>query len=258
MRKADYSRIAESYDRGRSLSEQNMEMWLALVSRYSGAQEGAEVLDLGCGTGRFAIPMAAQLHFWVTGADSSPEMLGRAREKDTTALVSWDQEDAQKLTYPDASFDAVFMSHLLHHTDSPPSVVTECWRVLRSSGVLLVRYGAIEQIRDDVEHTFFPGVMAIDEARTLSVGTVEGLMRVAGFSDVISEEVVQQTCETGAARVELDRVRHTSVLTMISEEAFQEGIRRLTVYVTSNPDDPWLLFDRMTLTVGHKRREGRG
>jgi len=57
MRKADYSRIAESYDRGRSLSEQNMEMWLALVSRYSGAQEGAEVLDLGCGTGRFALSL---------------------------------------------------------------------------------------------------------------------------------------------------------------------------------------------------------
>ena len=253
MRKADYGRIAAFYDRGRSLSEQNMEMWLALLLKYSGAGKGARVLDLGCGTGRFAIPMAGQLGFDMVGADSSPEMLAEAKVKDTVESVRWDVQDAQHLAYPDASFDAVFMSHLLHHVDSPPRVVSECWRVLRSPGVLLVRYGAIEQIRGDVEHTFFPEVLAIDEARTLSVPAVEDMLREAGFSDIVTEEVVHQTCETGAARLELARVRHTSVLTMISEQALEEGIRRLTAYVDSSPDDPWLLFDRMTLTVGRQQ-----
>ena len=70
MKKADYSKIAEFYDKGRSLSEQNMELWLKLISEHSGATQGAEVLDLGCGTGRFAIPMAERLGFEVTGADS--------------------------------------------------------------------------------------------------------------------------------------------------------------------------------------------
>jgi len=252
MKKADYSRIAASYDRGRSLSEQNMDMWLDLVSGC-GVREGARVLDLGCGTGRFAIPMAARLHFRVTGADSSPEMLAAARRKDAAGLVTWDQVDAQELPCRDQSFDAVFMSHLLHHVDSPRRVVEECRRVLRASGILLVRYGAIEQIRDDVEHTFFPEVLAIDEARTLSVGTVERLMRDSGFLDVVSKEVVQQTCETGAARIELVRVKHTSVLTMISGKAFEDGMRRLTAYVAGKPDDAWLLFDRMTLTAGRKQ-----
>ena len=253
MRKADYGRIAAFYDRGRSLSEQNMEMWLALLLKYSGVGKGARVLDLGCGTGRFAIPMAGQLGFEVVGADSSPEMLAEARTKDTAASVRWDVQDAQHLAYPDASFDAVFMSHLLHHVDSPPEVVSQCRRVLRSRGVVLVRYGAIEHIRDDVEHTFFPEVLAIDEARTLSVPAVADLLREAGFSDIVSEEVEHQTCETGAARLELARVRHTSVLTMISEQAFEEGMRRLTEHVASNSDDPWLLFDRMTLTVGRRQ-----
>ena len=253
MRKADYGKIAGFYDRGRSLSEQNMEMWLALLGKHSGATKGAKVLDLGCGTGRFAIPMAEQLGFDMVGADSSPEMLAEAKAKDTVASVRWDVQDAQHLAYPDELFDAVFVSHLLHHVDSPPQVVSECWRVLKSRGVLLVRYGAIEHIRGDVEHTFFPEVLAIDEARTLSVPTVEDLLREAGFSGIVSEEVVQQTCQTGAARLELARVKHTSVLTMVSDKTFEEGIRRLTAYVASSPTDPWLLFDRLMLTVGRKR-----
>ena len=42
-------------------------------------------------------------------------------------------------------------------------------------------------------------------------------------------------------------------LSMISEESFQAGIHRLAEHVGGNPDDEWLLFDKMTLTVGHKR-----
>ena len=154
MKKADYSSIASYYDRGRSISEQNIDLWLRLVALFSGMPEGARVLDLGCGTGRFSIPMVTRLRFRVTGADSSREMLVKAREKDTAGLVQWDKMDAQHPTYPDDSFDGVFMSHLLHHVDDPRQVLSECWRVLASPGVVLIRYGAIEQIRDDVEHTF--------------------------------------------------------------------------------------------------------
>ena len=98
MRKADYSSIASYYDKGRSLSEQNIDLWLGLVVKFSRMSEGARVLDLGCGTGRFSIPMVIRLCFRVTGADFSEEMLEKAREKDTNGLVKWDREDAQQLT----------------------------------------------------------------------------------------------------------------------------------------------------------------
>ena len=47
------------------------------------------------------------------------------------------------LIYGDGAFDVVFMSHLLHHVDSPEAVIGECYRVLNTYGVLIVRYGAI-------------------------------------------------------------------------------------------------------------------
>jgi len=253
MKKADYSRIAASYDKGRPISEQNIDLWMVLIARYSSARECPRVLDLGCGTGRFALPMASRLHYRVTGADSSREMLAKARDKDTEGIVAWDYQDAQALTYHDESFDVVFMSHLLHHVDSPKRVIRECQRVLVPSGVIIVRYGAIEQIRDDVEHTFFPETLVIDEARTPAIETVEGWMRDAGFTGITTEENLQHTYETAAAHLEAVRFKSTSVLTMISPEAFEQGVYRMSEYVKENPDDSWLLFDRFALTTGCKR-----
>jgi ubiquinone/menaquinone biosynthesis C-methylase UbiE len=252
MGKADYSRIAASYDKGRPISEQNIDLWMGLIAKYSGVWECPRVLDLGCGTGRFALPMASRLHYRVTGADYSREMLAKASDKDTDRIVEWDYQDAQTLTYQDESFDVVFISHLLHHVDSPQRVIRECQRVLVPSGVIVIRYGAIEQIRDDVEHTFFPETLAIDEARTPTIDIVEEWLKDAGFTCITTEENLQHTYETAAAHLEAVRLKSTSVLTMISPDAFEQGMYRMSEYVKENPDDPWLLFDRFALTVGYK------
>jgi len=252
MVKADYSRIASFYDKGRTLSEQNAAIWLNLIAELSGTSEGARVLDLGCGTGRFSLPMANRLGFQVTGADSSAEMLAKAKQKDSASDVDWVLADACALTFPAGSFDTVFMSHLLHHVDSPLTVLTECYRVLAPCGVILIRYGAMDQIRDDVEHRYFPQVSDIDEPRTPTRELTERWLRDAGFVDLSSEEIVQQTYETGAAHLNAARARSTSVLSMISEESFHAGICRLAEHVGKDPDDEWLLYDRMTMAVGHR------
>ncbi|HEY98582.1 MAG TPA: methyltransferase domain-containing protein [Dehalococcoidia bacterium] len=253
MKKADYSKIASFFDKGRPLPEQNIEQWLGIICRLSGAGRGTRLLDLGCGTGRFSFPFAVNLGCHVTGADSSPEMLARARKKDNGRLITWDIADAQFLPYKDESFDVVFMSHLLHHVDSPQRVIRGCYRVLVRGGVILVRYGAIDQIRNDIEHTFFPETLAIDQDRGISSGMVETWLHEAGFLDVISEEIVQRSFADAAAHLKADLNKCTSVLTMISPQAYKKGIAELRKYVRDHPDDPWLLYDRMTITAGYKR-----
>ena len=69
-------------------------------------------------------------------------MLSKARSKLGTTRVKWDVQDASSLSYDDRSFDAVFMSHLLHHVDELVRVVEECHRVLKSGGMIMNRYGA--------------------------------------------------------------------------------------------------------------------
>jgi ubiquinone/menaquinone biosynthesis C-methylase UbiE len=181
-------------------------------------------------------------------------MLDKAREKDSGGLVMWDKQDAQDLSYPDKSFDIVFMSFLLHHCDETMRVIQESWRVLRDGGVILIRHAGIEQIRDDIEHTFFPETLALDNARIYSVKKLENCLKAAGFSNIVSEEIIQTTFPTGKARFKAILSKNTSVLTMISHDAYEQGVKKLKDYIASHPDDPWLLCDKMTITAGYKSK----
>lgn len=253
MKKADYSKIASTYDKARPLSHANVDLWLGLVRKHGSGAGDARLLDLGCGTGRFAIPLAIESHYRVTGADASPEMLAKAREKDKAGRVRWETQDAVKLTYCDQSFDILFLSHLLHHVDSPAAVIRECWRVLAVPGSILIRYGAIEQIRDDPPHRFFPDALAIDEPRTPSVEAIESWLIEAGFDGVFSTEVIQRTYEAPADLLDAVMHKSSSFFSLISDRAYEDGLRELTAYIANHPDDPWLLHDKLTLTVGHKQ-----
>jgi len=252
MKKANYKQIADTYDVAHTLSKQNLELWIELISEKIGPRRKVELLDLGCGTGRFSIPTATRLGFSVTGADNSEEMLRETRKKEGGAQVKWDIQDATSLSYPDGSFDAVFMSHLLHHIDDPLKVVKECYRVLRFPGTILNRYGAIEDIRDDPEHRFFPGTIELDEARTPTVEQVEKWFRTAGFYDISSETIVQQTYRSAEERLRKAESKSISVLTLIRQSAFKQGLQTLRKSISDNPNDPWLLIDKITLTTGKK------
>jgi len=69
--------------------------------------QGREVLDLGCGPGRFAIPLAQQ-GFRVTGVDRTAFLLEKARLRAEAAQVTidWVQQDMRAFVRP-AAFDLI-------------------------------------------------------------------------------------------------------------------------------------------------------
>jgi len=252
VRHTDYSQLAGTYDAGRTLLEGNLDRWLALIAHAVGPRPHVELLDLGCGTGRFAIPLAERLGYRVTGADRSPEMLAQARAKPGAEVVQWDLEDASALSYPAERFDVAFIGHVLHHLEAPLAAVREAYRVLRPGGLLLDRHSPIEYIRDDPEHRLFPGALAIDEARGATVEQVEGWFREAGFRGVTSQTIAQNTYGSAAERLRRAGLKATSTLALLPPEAFEEGLAALRAYAAEHPHDPWLVTDTFALTTGRK------
>src|SRR5687767_7345900 len=97
-----------------------------LIERAS-IKPGDHVLDLGCGTGTLAIMVKqAQPGAEVYGLDADPEMLNVAKDKsgEQNAPVQFDVGFTNKLPYPDASFDRVMSSIMIHHLKTPDKIAT--------------------------------------------------------------------------------------------------------------------------------------
>jgi ubiquinone/menaquinone biosynthesis C-methylase UbiE len=106
-------------------------------------QPGESVLDVGCGTGTLAI--AAKRRVGPTGVvhgiDASPEMIARAARKATKSGVDVDfrNEIVEALRFPNARFDVVLSTLMLHHLPRPTreQCAREIRRVLKPGGRLL-------------------------------------------------------------------------------------------------------------------------
>jgi ubiquinone/menaquinone biosynthesis C-methylase UbiE len=99
------------------------------------------VLDIGCGTGTFAVAIKGSLPaLEVIGLDPDPKALARGRRKADRAGVSihFDRGFADALPYPDACFDRVFSSLMFHHLPHQAKLATLCEvrRVLNPGGSL--------------------------------------------------------------------------------------------------------------------------
>jgi ubiquinone/menaquinone biosynthesis C-methylase UbiE len=106
-------------------------------------QNGEGVLDVGCGTG--ALALAAKRRVGpagtVHGIDAGLEMIARAKHKASRASldICFHMAHAQSLPFPDAQFDVVLSTVMLHHLPRKvrPQALREMRRVLKPGGRLL-------------------------------------------------------------------------------------------------------------------------
>ncbi|SBT43133.1 class I SAM-dependent methyltransferase [Micromonospora auratinigra] len=87
----------------------------ALAAVLDDRVRGPKVLDIGCGPGDLAIALGRR-GYQVTAVDISSVAIDTARARATRAGVSvrFEVGDATRLSLPDAPFDSVFDSGLLH------------------------------------------------------------------------------------------------------------------------------------------------
>ena len=71
MARVDYDRMSARFDEGRSLSADALTAWRDALAPYLPPKNGLPLLDLGCGTGRFAAILAGWFGVRVIGVEPS-------------------------------------------------------------------------------------------------------------------------------------------------------------------------------------------
>lgn len=218
-----WERRAHSWDSHRSPGLQRV---VEAVLEAAGSPAGQAVVDLGCGTGQLALPLA-RAGARVTAVDVSPRMIEllQAKARDSGIAVEPKVVPIEHLDLPDASVDLVVSNYALHHLHDrdKAAVVRSAHRWLHEGGRIIVgdmMFGRGATPRDRriigakaaamvgrgpagwyrLAKNAFRFLLRFQE-RPVSMTTWVGYLKEAGFVDVETTTVVAEAAlVTGTKR----------------------------------------------------------
>lgn len=130
-----FDRVADCYDATRALPPAAQEAAIAgIVRTLKDVAAAPSLLEVGIGTGRMAVPIAAA-GVRVVGIDVATAMLARLRAKQPHLPVAI--ADATQLPFARRCFDGALFVHILHLLSEGRAALRAATAVLRPGGVLL-------------------------------------------------------------------------------------------------------------------------
>jgi SAM-dependent methyltransferase len=168
---------------------------------------GASILDVGCGSGRYLIPLE-RAGFDVLGVDISGAAL-----KTLSRSFQRAQADLGCLPFACSSFDAITCFGVLQHLsyDERNVAARELFRVLKPGGLAYVEVIGNMDMRYDCGEEVEPGTFVRGGIPNhhFSNGELSALLEVAGFTTVTAEDrILERTYNA-------DKILRHSIFTVI-------------------------------------------
>ena len=184
------------------------------------------VLEVGTGTGRFAIPMHDK-GCTVTGTDISPKMLEVAKEAAQGRNITWQTADVEALPFSDASFDTVSCMNVIIHLPQWKPAILEFKRVCKPNGRIIfdmcsgditnyvnrngIKYGANTKTHDDAAYFAEIPVKELTEFLESNGMTIERIIPHDFLNtNYMLEDLLKEAYEPFLERVKKDLVQSQS------------------------------------------------
>ena len=140
-----FNSVADRYDIMNDLMSLGVHrVWKRFTIELSGVGPGQRVLDVASGTGDLAAAFAERVgnDGWVVATDINNAMLTRGRDallnRGISGNVGYSLANAERLPFPDSSFDCVSIAFGLRNVTHIPVALADMQRVLKLGGRLLV------------------------------------------------------------------------------------------------------------------------
>jgi SAM-dependent methyltransferase len=202
--KRHWTSVADAWGRWFDWTDRNFTPLTAWLRDHTSWQPGANVLDIGCGSGYPAFAAAAGVSpgGMVTAIDISPAMLGvasRRAAEDSLDNVTFQEMDADALGFADETFDVVTCVCTLMFSPEPGRAIREIRRVLKPGG----RFGIVvwdepslnpfsmllvSVVSRFIELPPLPGAGVPGPFRFAAAGTLESALRLGKFSSLTIDD----------------------------------------------------------------------
>lgn len=223
--RTDYESMAEVYDRGRTLSLDQIDELRVVLARYLGGAH-KRVLDLGSGTGIFAEAFASWFDVSVVGVEPSRAMRQQALAK-VAGRVSYVGGEAEHIPLAEHTCDCAWLSTVLHHVRDRAQCARELRRVLRGDGRVLIRSGFGDRLDGVRWLRYFPSARTIAAERWPTIEATTEIFATAGFAVEALRAIPEIVAPNLGAYYRRIAVRANSTLTLIDDDEFEQGIERL-------------------------------
>lgn len=145
------------------------------------------VLDVAAGTGHLSRAIAPHVR-QVIALDLTTAMIEQGQiETQLAGLhnISFEQGTAEKLTYPDASFDVAVTRFSLHHFEAPHAALREMNRVLKVGGrIAVIDLVSPDNIELAAMYNYFERLRDPSHTTALTPNELLKIIREAGFDRV--------------------------------------------------------------------------
>ena len=124
--------------REREQASETGHAWLTEILRHLPEDRSLNILNVGCGTGMFAL-MLSELGHHATGIDLTGHMVCHAQDlaKKHHSTAQFFCMDAENPDFPDQTFDVVLTRNLTWTLPHPDQAYRQWFRMLKSGGILL-------------------------------------------------------------------------------------------------------------------------